>query len=347
MNKSLIALMISGLFAVNAHAAGQDDTWYGGAKLGWSDFYGVDEDDSVELGDESSDDFGAGAFVGYQFNENFGIELGYDWLGEFSYDGTRTLPSGAVPLDDDITSQLVQLTLKLGWPVTESLDLYGRLGGGYAFTDSDVGGSDDNGAFVGALGAEYAFNRDWAGRFEYQYTTPLAGDDDVGVELDNGFLSLGVVYRFGQAAPMVAAVEPAPAPEPVIVDKQFNLSSDVLFDFNKATLKPEAHQALDTLYSDIEAARPKDGTATVIGHTDRLGSDAYNQSLSEQRAQTVADYLVGKGLPAGKVTVEGRGESSPVTGDSCSSGSKNELIVCLAPDRRVEVRVQGTSEVQQ
>ena len=140
---------------------------------------------------------------------------------------------------------------------------------------------------------------------------------------------------------------PAPAPEPVMVDKQFTLSSDVLFDFNKATLKPEAGQALDTLYTQIEEARPKDGSATVIGYTDRLGSDAYNQKLSEQRAQTVADYLVGKGLPAGKVNVEGHGESSPVTGESCTSKSTRELIVCLAPDRRVEVKVQGVSEVQQ
>ena len=78
-----------------------------------------------------------------------------------------------------------------------------------------------------------------------------------------------------------------------MVDKQFTLSSDVLFDFNKATLKPQAGQALDTLYSQIEEARPKDGSATVIGYTDRIGSEAYNQKLSEQRARTVADYLIG------------------------------------------------------
>ena len=140
---------------------------------------------------------------------------------------------------------------------------------------------------------------------------------------------------------MVAAPVPAPAPEPVVVDKQFTLSSDVLFDFNKATLAGTAGQALDNLYSQIEQARPKDGVATVIGYTDRIGSDAYNQKLSEQRARTVADYLVGKHSPAGKVNVEGRGKGNPVTGDSCTSKSKKELIVCLAPDRRVEVKVEG------
>ena len=343
MNKTLITLLVSGLLAANAQAAGQDNTWYGGAKLGWSNFYGVDESNSITIDDKDDDEFGAGAFAGYQINQNLGIELGYDYLGKLKYSGTHN--GGA--FNDSVEAQLAQLTLKLGFPVADNLDLYGRLGGGYGWTDSDNMGSDDRAVFVGALGAEYAFNLDWAARLEYQYSTPYGSRDDTGLRMDNGLLSLAAVYRFGQVAPVVAAPAPTPAPEPVMVDKQFTLSSDVLFDFNKATLKPEAGQALDTLYSQIEEARPKDGSATVIGYTDRLGSEAYNQKLSEQRAQTVADYLIGKGLPAGKVNVEGQGENSPVTGDSCTSKSKRELIVCLAPDRRVEVRVQGVSEVQQ
>lgn len=341
MNKTLITLLVSGLLAANAQAAGQDNTWYGGAKLGWSNFYGVDESNAIFSTDEDNDEVGAGLFGGYQINQNLGIELGYDYLGKYKYDGTRN----AAVFNDAIEAQLAQLTLKLGFPVADNLDLYGRLGGGYGWTDSDKLDSDSRAVFVGALGAEYALNLDWAARLEYQYSTPYGSREDTGLRMDNGFLSLAAVYRFGQVAAALPVA--APAPEPVVVDKQFTLSSDVLFDFNKATLKPEAGQALDTLYSQIESARPKDGSATVIGYTDRLGSDAYNQKLSEQRAQTVADYLVGKGLPAGKVNVEGRGEGSPVTGESCTSQSKKELIVCLAPDRRVEVNVQGVSEVQQ
>ncbi len=158
-----------------------------------------------------------------------------------------------------------------------------------------------------------------------------------------------MLYRFGQVgdepvAP-TPAPEPAPAPAPVLVEKQFSLDSDVLFEFNKATLKPAASQALDQLFADILAANPKDGVATVIGHTDRLGSDAYNQTLSEQRARTVADYLIAKGLFADKVRAEGRGESSPVTGGNCPDGAKAQMIACLAPDRRVEVRLTGVSQV--
>ncbi|MGL5812962.1 MAG: porin OmpA [Aeromonas sp.] len=343
MKKTLITLLVSGLLAANAQAAGQDNTWYGGAKLGWSNFYGVDESNTISATDEDNDEVGAGLFGGYQINQNLGIELGYDYLGKYKYSGTR---NGAA-FNDSVEAQLAQLTLKLGFPVTESLDLYGRVGGGYGWSSSDELDNDSRGVFVGALGAEYALNLDWAARLEYQYSTPYGSRDDTGLRMDNGLLSLAAVYRFGQVAPALPVAAPAPAPEPVVVDKQFTLSSDVLFDFNKATLKPEAGQALDTLYNQIEEARPKDGSATVIGYTDRIGSDAYNQKLSELRAQTVANYLIGKGLPAGKVNVEGHGKSNPVTGESCTSKSKRELIVCLAPDRRVEVKVQGVSEVQQ
>ncbi|WDF90153.1 porin OmpA [Aeromonas hydrophila] len=344
MNKTLITLLVSGLLAANAQAAGQDNTWYGGAKLGWSNFYGIDENNNLTLNNETNDALGAGLFVGYQVNKILGVEYGYDYLGKYKYDAQT--PS-KTSFHDEVQAQLIHLTLKLGFPVTNNLDLYSRVGGGYAAANSDIKGGDGRFNFVGALGGEYAFNLGWAARLEYQYSTPYGDKNDIGLRMDNGLLTAAVVYRFGQVAPVVAAPVPAPAPEPVVVDKQFTLSSDVLFDFNKATLKPAAGQALDNLYSQIEQARPKDGVATVIGYTDRIGSDAYNQKLSEQRARTVADYLVGKGLPAGKVNVEGRGKGNPITGDSCTSKSKKELIVCLAPDRRVEVKVEGISEVQQ
>ena len=73
---------------------------------------------------------------------------------------------------------------------------------------------------------------------------------------------------------------------------------------------PEAGQALDTLYSQIEEARPKDGSATVIGYTDRIGSDAYNQDLSLRRADAVAQFLVDQGIQA-QILVAGKGKSEP------------------------------------
>lgn len=363
MNKSMLAVLVGGLLAAGAvQAAAQDNTWYAGGKAGWSNYYGVDKNQDIASAfnaagnnSESKSDLGLGAFAGYQLNPNLGFELGYDWLGKYKMSGG----SGVDALNGEAKSQLVQATMKISFPATNVLDLYGRLGGGYAWTDSkisDVAGSATGkkrgAAFVGALGAEYTIDQNWAARLEYQYTTPL-GDTSIdrsGIELDNGLLAFGMLYRFGQVGAPVAAPAPViaePAPAVVVAPKEFSLSSDVLFEFNKATLKPAANQALDALFSQIVAANPKDGVATVIGYTDRIGSDNYNLALSEKRAQSVASYLVAKGLYADKVRVEGRGKANPVTGNNCASRSKQELIACLAPDRRVEINLEGVSQPAQ
>lgn len=142
------------------------------------------------------------------------------------------------------------------------------------------------------------------------------------------------------------AEAPKPVPQPVVTTKKFVLKSDVLFDFNKATLKPAGKDALDKLVDEVKGmAGSKEGAAVVVGYTDRIGSDKYNLALSKKRAETVGQYLVSKGAPADKLTVEGRGKADPVTGDTCQQKNRAKLIECLAPDRRVEIEVKGTQEV--
>ena len=128
----------------------------------------------------------------------------------------------------------------------------------------------------------------------------------------------------------------------MLVEKQFNLDSDVLFEFNKATLKPEASQALDNLFAQILAANPKDGVATVIGHhrPHRL------RGLQPVPLRAAGPYRGGLSHRQGAVCRQGArrgaGESSPVTGQ-LPDGAKAQMIACLAPDRRVEVRLTGVS----
>ncbi len=195
-------------------------------------------------------------------------------------------------------AQGVQLTAKLGYPITDDLDIYTRLGGmvwradskgNYASTGVSRSEHDTGVSPVFAGGVEWAVTRDIATRLEYQWVNNIGDAGTVGTRPDNGMLSPGVSYRFGQedAAPVVA---PAPAPAPEVATKHFTLKSDVLFNFNKATLKPEGQQALDQLYTQLSNMDPKDGSAVVLGYTDRIGSEAYNQQLSEKRAQSVVDY---------------------------------------------------------
>jgi len=132
-------------------------------------------------------------------------------------------------------------------------------------------------------------------------------------------------------------------PTPKTVDVTFN--ADTLFDFDKAELRPAGRAALDAFLGKIADMSPE--TITVVGHTDRLGSDSYNQHLSEQRAQTVKIYLIGEGVQPEGIRAEGRGEAQPVTGPAACGGAKSaKVIACLQPDRRVEVEVVGRSVVR-
>ncbi len=136
---------------------------------------------------------------------------------------------------------------------------------------------------------------------------------------------------------------PPPAPAPVITSQKVTFSADTLFDFDKAVLKPEGKAKLDDLASQLENTNLEVAVAT--GYTDRIGSDKYNDRLSLRRAQAVKAYLVSKGIPANKIYTEGKGKRDPVT-TGCNQKNHKALVSCLAPDRRVEVEVVGTKQVQ-
>ncbi|MBL0290981.1 MAG: MtrB/PioB family outer membrane beta-barrel protein [Betaproteobacteria bacterium] len=138
-------------------------------------------------------------------------------------------------------------------------------------------------------------------------------------------------------APKPATPAPAPVPAPQV--QKITLDSKVLFDFDQAVLKPEGKAAIDSQVVGKLAQVQKLEVVLVTGHTDRLGSDAYNQKLSVKRADAVRDYLVGKGVDKAKIETLGLGEKQPVV--QCEQKNRKELIACLAPNRRVEVQVKG------
>ena len=139
--------------------------------------------------------------------------------------------------------------------------------------------------------------------------------------------------------PPVAVAQPEP---PRMVLQKVTLSTDVLFDFDKAELKDTGKQKLDELASQIKDAKVDE--IAVVGHADRIGSENYNEKLSGARAQAVKDYLAGRGATT-NVTAQGKGEAEPVTGDQCRKLKGKKLIECLQPDRRVEIEVLGSREV--
>jgi OmpA-OmpF porin, OOP family len=135
--------------------------------------------------------------------------------------------------------------------------------------------------------------------------------------------------------PPAPIAKPAP-PKPTVI----NLASSELFEFNKATLTPTARAKLDTeviaKIKDMKSVR----FINVNGHTDRLGGAEYNQKLSERRADAVKAYLVSKGADASKIETYGFGKTLPIK--ACpDQKNRKALIECLAPNRRVEVEIQG------
>jgi OmpA-OmpF porin, OOP family len=152
-------------------------------------------------------------------------------------------------------------------------------------------------------------------------------------------------------APPPPVAAPAPAPTPLVtappppppIIEQISLSSDVLFEFDKAELRPSGQQKLDEIADRLKGANVQ--LINMIGHADRIGNDNYNKQLSEKRAEAVKTYLSQKGVDQAKVRAEGRGETQPVTGDQCKGVSGAKLISCLQPDRRVDIEVRGERQV--
>lgn len=360
MKKTAIALAIAGLAAATvAQAAPQENTFYAGARVGWSSFHhglGKVEDE------QHADGFGVnrnsvtyGVFGGYQVlnQNNFGlaVEAGYDFFGK------ATSTAGDAANAGYHSAHGFSLAVKPSYEVLPGLDVYGKTGVAivrnmYKIEDNDSAEpatkyNKTKASLILGAGVEYAILPELAVNLEYQWLSK-AGNYDSAVEKATGdttgnfryspdihSVTAGISYRFGQGAAPVAA--------PEVVNKTFTLNSDVTFAFGKATLKPEAAATLDGIYGEIaQVANP---AVAVNGYADRIGKDAANLKLSQRRAETVANYLVSKGVDSNAITATGFGSANPVTGATCDKvKGRKALIACLAPDRRVEVQVQGNKQ---
>jgi OOP family OmpA-OmpF porin len=144
---------------------------------------------------------------------------------------------------------------------------------------------------------------------------------------------------------VIAEAPPAPPPAPMRVVEKLTIDANTLFDFDKAVLRPKGRDALDAFVGKIRDITPE--TITAVGHTDRIGSQQYNQRLSEDRVGAVKAYLVSRGIDSNRLHTDAKGESQPVTKPGeCVSGPSAKLIACLQPDRRVEIEVVGTRAAQ-
>ncbi|VXC37950.1 OmpA family protein [Massilia sp. 9I] len=301
-------------------------------------------------------DTGYKLFLGKQFNRYFAVEAGYFDLGEFSFDAMTT---NNRMLHGETKFRGVNLDLVGQLPLSERFSLLARAGVQYARATTHYSGnvlnavSGPNPPHEGrrhaklGLGAEYKFTEALALRAEierYRVTDAVQNNGDVHMT------SLSLVYKFGRPAkaayvppaPVEVAPAPAPvaepaqpAPQPVPTSEKVSIAAEALFDFDKAIVKPEGRAALDEFMSKLEGLNTE--VMIAVGHTDSVGTDAYNQKLSLRRAEAVKAYMVSKGLDPARLYTEGKGESQPVADNATAEGR--------AKNRRVTIEVVGTRTV--
>jgi OOP family OmpA-OmpF porin len=138
-----------------------------------------------------------------------------------------------------------------------------------------------------------------------------------------------------------AAAAPAPTP-PKRCDASVTFQKDETFAFDRYALTAAAKTRLDQDVVGKLASCAAIESVVIEGHADRLGSQQYNQKLSERRAESVKSYIVAKGVDASKVETIGMGKTVPAK--FCpDSKNRKELIACLAPNRRAIISLKGTA----
>ena len=366
MNKKLVGLAVAATLSLTAFAASAEDmfrdAWYAVPSLNYmhpdsdldaSNGWGA----GIKLGKELSPSWDLQGGLGYnRASENTGIAgasgsykqttLGLDALYMFSRSNFRPfLLAGVGAARNNIDYNIPGISnnsSKTSW--------LGNLGLGaqYLFNDS--------------FGLQADLREQWSrGKFD---VTGAGGNVNETRTIANTLLSLGGIFRFGAPAPVVAAAAPEPAPMPIAEPAPapapepapapapeackptmdtITIGAEKLFAFDKANLQKEGKVALDEAAAKIKA-NPEVKAVIVTGHTDRIGSDKYNQKLSERRAKQVADYLVAQGVDRSTITSSGKGESEPVV--QCEGTKKTKkLISCLAPNRRVTIQAEGQKEM--
>ncbi len=350
----IMACAIAAAMTSSVTFANDDAGWYVGGNIGQSRAR-LDDHTIVTqvapglvptvVGDNIIDG-GGKLYGGYQINRYLSVETGYFDLGESQFYAT-TLPVGAIHGNMQVRG--VNLDVVGRVPFTENFSAFARIGATYALTQNTFEGygaatpmsgklSDRDTFGKAGVGLEYKFTDSFSMRAEAErYVISNALYDHNNIDL----YSVGVVYRFGATpapAPIVKALPPAAAPVVVAAPpaprfEKYTLSSTELFGFDSETLTLPQPK-LD----EIAAALKTDGgprQIVIVGHTDRLGSDEYNQKLSERRANAVKNYIASKGIDTSRLQVVGKGESEPVV--QCTETKRAALIECLKPNRRVEI----------
>ena len=286
------------------------DTYIGG-KLGYNAL-----NDACHLDAPCDDDsFAAGMHIGYNFNEYVAAEYGVDYLGNFTANFNK---AGLNTVDGDLWA--MTLAPKFNLPLNDSWNLFAKVGAAYM-----MAGDEKDFVPTGSLGAEYQINYNWSLRAEYQRYQDMS--DDIIDDMDSDFFAIGFNYKFG-SEPVVQEEVVETRPVTRIVEHEYPAqTATVQFGLESAELQDaSAFNGTVELMNTYPQAQVE-----INGYSDTTGSEAYNQQLTEKRAQAVAEHFQAEGIAADRMTVKGMGEANPVASNETREGREE--------NRRVEVVV--------
>ncbi len=322
-------ILLTGLFSIPVLAAMESPQVFVGVKAGYQwtvdDNYNHSNPEGTILG----------LYSGLQFTPSLSWDLGYQYHDEIKADATSIT----------VKTWLIESALRYDWYLQDNLSLYGRLGAAYWNMEKmqpSLGNLDANGfSPLGEVGVDYNITPSLSLSAGYQYIDSI-GKSNTG-KYDSHAALVGLAYTFGPTAQsarigVTPTVESKLVPEKEIIDSKpqskvwifSEKTTESYFGFD--AVKPLSHSLAQSLeeVASVLKAHPQ-ARAIIVGHTDSVGTDRYNQTLSERRAQVVVAQLVDLGVNHDQLEWRGEGESHPIADNHTSDGR--------AKNRRVEVSI--------
>ncbi len=283
----------------------------------------------TDIEDEDSDR-GYKFFVGYQFNQHVALEAGYADLGDFGVKVARAPDTGT--LTGDTSYKGYNLDIVSSWPLTQRLSAFGRVGAFYYETEENFVGTEslaaslsrddkDTGYKFGA-GLEYSFTERLSARIEAER---YRIEDMLGDHGSVNLYSVGLVYRFGDRA------APPPKPEePAVAQQDYCSKLDVHYEINRADIPRAETERLNSASEFLQ--RYPNTKAVIEGHTDNIGSDQANIQLSQRRADSVLQYLLGQQIDSSRISTVARGETAPASSNDTEAGKRENRRISTTID---------------
>ncbi|WP_417883891.1 OmpA family protein [Vibrio rumoiensis] len=322
------------LLALPCFAASEDKSV--GLKLDYNYAQSGCENNNLSCDEQS---FGGSAYFRHNIFQPYFYQISFDYLGKYK----ATYPALADPTKEaKYTGNIFGLGVSAGrvFSLTENQSIIAQLGilpwyidvEGHEL-DGDVDNDNKGVSPFASLAYQYNMTERTYLEVGYQYTYGVGSDSTGGADLHQAFLGLG--YRFGASEPETIVRTVTETKVVTVTEKSMTLNfgennSTVLFAFDSSTLNPNMSSLLAPMEKRLED-NPK-ATLTIESHTDNVGSDTYNQQLSQRRGDALKDYFVSKGVDANRVTVKAYGESKPlVPNTSAENRATNRRVVLFSP----------------